>query len=1185
MTSAALHSVPHQSASTVTNPSVAALSSGRTYSSSRPQTRESYYSSPTSTSPSARRSSRKSSAGNAVPTTHKPSQPSHRVSLSSPSPSVSSRINSLPILSTGNSTENPTMPPGEIQRGYPPVISPRTSSNRTTHNSSVLIDRSSSRRSGYRETSNSPRPTVSSDSQQTRDRQRSNQTTPQSHWTTEDGSAATPKTRRRHVSQGETSPEPSIENRERKAATMSTGRRKTGTPIGTHTPTGPSREASEVLNRIIISHPEEDIERERERMAEAIPAPKGTPVSVTANDSGGNSTTRGTRSRHDYAASLSKREKNTKFGEYFLGGTLGEGEFGKVKMGWKKEGGVQVAIKLIRRDNVGSNPSRLAKIHREIAILEGISHPNIVRLHEMVQTEKQIGIILEYASGGELFDYILNHRYLNDNAARRLFAQLVSGVGYLHNKGIVHRDLKLENLLLDRNRNIIITDFGFANTFNAEDELGEEIEYNLTNKDFVKKFELDRVQPNGHRRGDLMQTSCGSPCYAAPELVVSDSLYTGRKVDVWSCGVILYAMLAGYLPFDDDPANPEGDNINLLYKYIVSTPLTFPDYVSPHARDLLRRILVPDPRKRADLFEVARHSWLAEYAHVVSFITSRATTGHENSSTAIHKEGRQDTSLLSRSASVRDSTKNQKSISTNGELPRKYCKTDLEINDSRKTSKDNKRRTVQVEYVAPRSQTQRGPHGSGTSNGPIQTGSKRRVRSGSHTPAGSVTSENPNLHESRKEIASTAHGRRPSTANRSKNTSQAVQRELPHSVSETVHYVSSHSHPPVSLTRPATGGSMNSSGSRPASMHLTSRGSYSQPVAPELAGTNVQGRIAQPKSGKINYAQPIEAEPDSRRGSFIGRALSRLDKAQGDSDAVSRHTSEVKDTKGHRRSNTIGTFFSRTNSVFGVGGGRRGSEEKSSKKYPPVSMSGSTIAKEENPRLSVDSRRSISFGFGRKRSGSISKSHTNNSYDKSRRFSLIPTTFSFKAIGISKDGGPIDADFRPKTINNKHEYTEAPRTLNLPSVRLHSSTGTTTPISFVDGQFEPSSENLNPNNQLAYSVSNEQSGNHLPVQQQYPPLAFRSGRVNEPESSIMEAINNHRGELIVSERSNLSHQNHQKVINGRGTLQKNNRRFADAYEQELNKGYGTNNSDHGGSSGAARKVMDFFRRRGRDRAI
>jgi serine/threonine protein kinase len=167
----------------------------------------------------------------------------------------------------------------------------------------------------------------------------------------------------------------------------------------------------------------------------------------------------------------------------------------------------------------------------------------------MVETEKQIGIILEYASGGELFDYILNHRYLKDQAARKLFAQLVSGVGYLHKKGIVHRDLKLENLLLDRNRNIIITDFGFANTFNPEDELGDEIEYNLSSREYVKRMELDKILPGGHRRGDLMQTSCGSPCYAAPELVVSDSLYTGRKVDVWSCGVILVSVILDFRKF------------------------------------------------------------------------------------------------------------------------------------------------------------------------------------------------------------------------------------------------------------------------------------------------------------------------------------------------------------------------------------------------------------------------------------------------------------------------------------------------------------------------------------------------------------------------------------------------------------------------------------------------------------
>jgi len=176
----------------------------------------------------------------------------------------------------------------------------------------------------------------------------------------------------------------------------------------------------------------------------------------------------------------------------------------------------------------------------------------------MVETDRHIGIILEYASGGELFDYILTHRYLKDPPACRLFAQLVSGVGYLHKKGIVHRDLKLENLLLDRNRNIIITDFGFANVFDPTDELGE-LEDRLEDPVVIKELEkgvphTDR-KPDGssllsiigpgqtRRRGDLMATSCGSPCYAAPELVVSDGLYTGRKVDVWSCGVILVCAL------------------------------------------------------------------------------------------------------------------------------------------------------------------------------------------------------------------------------------------------------------------------------------------------------------------------------------------------------------------------------------------------------------------------------------------------------------------------------------------------------------------------------------------------------------------------------------------------------------------------------------------------------------------
>lgn len=328
----------------------------------------------------------------------------------------------------------------------------------------------------------------------------------------------------------------------------SPGHSRSATAVGStphHTSLG--HEGSKVINRVVIADPQEDIAREKARQAEAKPVTVGAghliPAAGAANGEATNSGPDEAGKTGRDEGSSSNRKKELMFGDYVLGQTLGEGEFGKVRMGWKKEGGVQVAVKLIRRESLGSNPSRLPKIHREIAILRKLQHPNIVRLHEMVETERHIGIILEYASGGELFDYILRHRFLKDNAARRLFAQLVSGVGYLHKKGIVHRDLKLENLLLDRNRNIIITDFGFANTFNPNDELSDEIEYNLTNKDFVERANLSIQDNEGHRRGDLMQTSCGSPCYAAPELVVSDSLYTGRKVDVWSCGVILVRLI------------------------------------------------------------------------------------------------------------------------------------------------------------------------------------------------------------------------------------------------------------------------------------------------------------------------------------------------------------------------------------------------------------------------------------------------------------------------------------------------------------------------------------------------------------------------------------------------------------------------------------------------------------------
>ena len=214
-----------------------------------------------------------------------------------------------------------------------------------------------------------------------------------------------------------------------------------------------------------------------------------------------------------------------------------------------------------------------------------------------------LGVFNKWHTGGELFDHILAHRYLKERDACKLFAQLISGVAYLHAKKVVHRDLKLENLLLDRNRNIIITDFGFANRF-------------------------------GDRTDDLMATSCGSPCYAAPELVVQDGRYVGTAVDVWSCGVILYAMLAGYLPFDDDPANPDGDNINLLYKYIINTPLSFPDWIGPEPRDLLLRMLVPDPLRRATLEQVAAHRWLSRYTGLLTLSVEQQEEAAHNTELA-----------------------------------------------------------------------------------------------------------------------------------------------------------------------------------------------------------------------------------------------------------------------------------------------------------------------------------------------------------------------------------------------------------------------------------------------------------------------------------------------------------------------------------------------------------------------
>ncbi|KAK5149220.1 hypothetical protein LTR04_007323 [Oleoguttula sp. CCFEE 6159] len=996
------------------------------------------------------------------------------------------------------------------------------------------------------------------------------------------------------------------------------------------------KDDSTIINRLVLDDPKDDIEREMARLAEAQPVPIGSDVTPITGlglvgsegvDDGGRGSD---RSRQDHSKSAQAR-RETKFGEYILGQTLGEGEFGKVKMGWKKEGGVQVAIKLIRKETLGSNPGRLPKIYREISILRGLQHPNIVRLHEMVETERYIGIILEYASGGELFDYILTHRYLKDHNARKLFAQLISGVGYLHKKGIVHRDLKLENLLLDRNKNIIITDFGFANTFNPTDELGDEIEFNLANRDFVRKMRLEEVGSDGHKRGDLMATSCGSPCYAAPELVVSDTLYTGRKVDVWSCGVILFAMLAGYLPFDDDPANPEGDNINLLYKYIVSTPLTFPEYVTPHARDLLRRILVPDPRKRADLFEVARHSWLSEYGHVVGFITSSTTSTNEIANTTV-LSGTSDVRSflniglepwmveidadlfatvptepsLARSASVREPTKPHQSASPGG-LTAKHGHIDpAEQAANYRSQRDAKRSTVQLEYVAPTSQTPRG-EASTTLHPPSgQTGisqartSRSRVISASQGPVEIA----PMQDYQASTVASRAQQRGSQPTQSSMPPPSRPGRDVPRSVSDST-ALSSQPAPPPS-TRPSTGNTMGGSS------RLPSRGnSYATPAAATVAATTAEGRFSQPRGKQYAISAPIQQQDGMGSDPTIGEPNAQ--RLPSDYEENQKPASQA---RTHKRSSTVSDItqriFGRSSSVRSSKNGQEPAQQKPDRRYPPTSMTNSIPNNTGEPRASTESRRT-SFGFSRKNSDAAAKR-------SSKRFSFLPSSFSMKSFsGLpgQEQTQPGQPDPRRGSVQQPPRSRQSAQPSGVAFGRgtsrspSQSTTNSTTPLYYDANESrrkasppqqtrmsnapppppteQPQRSQATYLNYTPQQPSGALVGSRRPYKSQARPQSAHLGNSTSAplqpqprQSSLQQPPTQRQSGFSSSEQSKSRPQaQQQQGRNGDrpGVSQKNtNRKFADAYEQDSGRHGGG-----GGSSGGARKVMDWFRRRGKDR--
>ncbi|GLT26207.1 hypothetical protein SLA2020_012890 [Shorea laevis] len=264
--------------------------------------------------------------------------------------------------------------------------------------------------------------------------------------------------------------------------------------------------------------------------------------------------------------------RTKKVGKYELGRTIGEGTFAKVKYARNMETGESVAAKILAKSTILKH-RMVDQIKREISIMKIVRHPNIVRLHEVLASRMKIYIILEFVSGGELFDKIVHQQKLPENECRGYFQHLIDALAHCHSKGVYHRDLKPENLLLDSYGNLKVSDFGLSAL--AQQGVG------------------------------LLQTTCGTPNYVAPE-VLGNQGYDGAAADVWSCGVVLFVIMAGYLPFNDT-------DLPTLYKKINAAEYSCPIWFSPGARSLIQKILDPNPQTRIQIDGIRKDPWFRKH--------------------------------------------------------------------------------------------------------------------------------------------------------------------------------------------------------------------------------------------------------------------------------------------------------------------------------------------------------------------------------------------------------------------------------------------------------------------------------------------------------------------------------------------------------------------------------------------
>ena len=269
--------------------------------------------------------------------------------------------------------------------------------------------------------------------------------------------------------------------------------------------------------------------------------------------------------------------QNSFLSDYNIKETIGKGTFSIVKLGVNKETNEKVAIKILKKKKIVQKADK-SRLEREISILKKLNHINVIKSQIINEDSENYYIVMEYCENGELFNYIVDRQKLEEEEASYFFYQLINGLDYIHHKNIVHRDLKPENLLLGKGNILKIVDFGLSNYY--EDE-------------------------------KLLSTPCGSPCYASPEMVCGNQ-YNGLMIDIWSCGIIIFAMTCGYLPFEDT-------NNELLFKKIMKCKVDYPKFLSDNTLDIMKKILVVDPNKRITIEQIRKHPFYLRGKNIFEF--------------------------------------------------------------------------------------------------------------------------------------------------------------------------------------------------------------------------------------------------------------------------------------------------------------------------------------------------------------------------------------------------------------------------------------------------------------------------------------------------------------------------------------------------------------------------------------